>query len=1263
MATTTIGPGSKNRFLRTAILDNTTSWPRNLGGSSASNGTVTADNQVAGISTVPGTPAELVSKTATGIFTLTQTVPLAELSINTIYAASVYIRPNTSTTTTLILTSGTLSLTMNITWASGVPTFTTTPAGSPSYTNAYFVPADNSYYRFTLAMISSGTAGAITFAISAATGTATGSVWAWGAQFEEASYSTSYLEIGATDPLAANHKTIAAWIAATSSVTTGIEIGVLKNGTHRTTSAAITWTGLAGTVSATHYRHLQGESTYNPYTNTGPKLIIDWGSTANDKGIDLSENFARISGIGIFGSFHRRLSASTSDTIGNRLINVGACNNVKIYNCYLAQWHGGDVASETGTHPLDTWLTVSTTGATSAQNGRGDSQVRVACGAVVGTQTLAAGDWIRIPLNTGPIYQVQTTLTFASGQTKNVTIAPPLLQDVTNGQTVDPSKGQYTYTGIVFQGASAGSLSDNNWVYNTIIQGSGTAYGLSAGILWGSFSNGGGCYNCACYNIKALGGYGFYQPNTLTTNPIIVNCIAIDCKTGNFSGTFNATFKNNVTGSNTVAGTSYVAVNATAQGTWLESSSRDFRLRFGSPALETGSNESAQFLGSTGPGADSDFAGTDRPNVGAAGLWDVGPYQGASLAQNSTTTTTFTSTIGRFKQYESLSVWLADKVPASLYSANEIHIAEVYSDAEFDAGRTCYIDYFNHVTNSVHKIIIRAATDHRYSPYDARGVSFKYAGNYLGTAADRAVFWISCDWVRLEGFRLDQTATSAVGDRNPGGIELFANNCVLDSLFVRYAGTANRPIGACIEVAGNFNQLTNCIVKGPSSGNTGATRGIQITPGSQNTNILHCVIHSIRGNVGSAYGLQLQLSSYKSRVSGCVAIATTNGITGTDSDFFNASGESSDLLFDHCASGDTTAPGVGSLISQSVSTLFRDAANNDFRLLSTSPLTNAGSVGLSLFFSTDISGVRRYAPYDIGVYEGLFFVPLLVTPDPHEAARWATCWEIVRRDGVAYFFTDCSEPLVHAGQTYLSISGIQDAATRVEAGLKESNTEVSGAITSAYIQVNQLGGGYFRGARVRKFLLDWRFPWTQPYKEWQFTLGQVSFDTEKWSAELLGPASKLEQRVGEVVTVSCPYVLGDEDCTKDIRPLINYNISVTSVDSGTPRKKFFSSGLNPAIGANDYFGKGRVLWLTGNNAGLMGEVKFYTHDAGTPANRSIELAFAMPNAIVNGDTCIVEPGCRKRLKLDCRDKFNNAVNFGGRAFMPSTDKTLDTPTR
>jgi uncharacterized phage protein (TIGR02218 family) len=1214
-------------------------------------GSVTADNQVAGISTVPGTPAELVNKTG-ATFTLTQTVLAAELTINTIYAASIYIRPNSSTTTTLVLTSGTLSLTMNITWASGVPTFTTATGGSPSYTNAYFVPADNSYYRFTLAMISSGTAGAITFAISAATGAATGSVWAWGAQFEEGSYSTSYLSIGTSDPLAANHKTIASWLAATNSSTTGIEIGVLKNGTHRVNASTLTWSGLAGTVSATHYRHLQGESTYNPYTNSGPKLIVEWSNTANDKGFDINENFARISGIGIFGSFHKRFTAATTDTIGNRLINVRSCNNVKIYNCYLAAWHGGDVASTTGSHPLDGALSIESTGATSAQNGRGDSQVRLQS-SIAGTLTV--GDWITIT-NVGGIYQVQASVTFTANQIQNVSISPPLFADAADEDAVDPSKGQYTYTGIVFQGIS-GNISTNNWVYNTIIQGSGTAYGLSAGILWGDFGGGGGCYNCTLYNIKALGGYGFFRPYTAQTAPSLVNNIAIDCGS-NFSGVFDATFKNNVTGSNIVAGTNYVSVNATAQGTFLDHNSRDFRLRFGSPALETGSNESTQFLGSTGPGADSDFAGTDRPDTGAAGNWDVGAYQGATLPLNTSTTTTITSTIGRFKQYESLSVWLADKVPASLYSANEIHIAEVYSDAEFSAGKTCYIDYFNHVTNSVHNITIRAATDHRYTPFDGRGVSFKYAGNYLGATADRAVFWISCDWIRLEGFRIDQTATSAVTDRNPGGIELFANNCELDSLFVRYAGTAARPIGACIEVAGNFNQLTNCIAKGSSSGNTGATRGIQITPGCLNTNVLHCIIHSIRGNVASAYGLLLQLSSYKTRVSGCVSIATTNTVTGPDVDFQNNSGEADNLLFDHCASGDTSATGTGSLTSQSVSTLFRDAAADDFRLPSSSPLLNVGSLGLGTFFSTDITGNRRYAPYDIGVYEGLFYSPLLVTPKPQEAARWATCWEIVRRDGVAYFFTDCSEALVHAGQTYLPISGVQDTATRVEAGLKESNTEIAGAITSNYIQVNHLGGGYFRGARVRKFLLDWRFPWTVPYKEWQFTVGQITFDSEKWNAELLGPAAKLEQRVGEVITVSCPYVLGDEDCTKDIRPLTNYNIAVSTVDNGTPRKKFTATTLNPAIAADDYFGKGRVLWLTGSNAGLVGEVKFYTN-----STKTIELAFAMPNAIAVNDTFVITPGCRKRLKLDCRDKFNNAVNFGGRAFMPSTDKTLDTPTR
>ena len=74
-----------------------------------------------------------------------------------------------------------------------------------------------------------------------------------------------------------------------------------------------------------------------------------------------------------------------------------------------------------------------------------------------------------------------------------------------------------------------------------------------------------------------------------------------------------------------------------------------------------------------------------------------------------------------------------------------------------------------------------------------------------------------------------------------------------------------------------------------------------------------------------------------------------------------------------------------------------------------------------------------------------------------------------------------------------------------------------------------------------------------------------------------------------------------------------------------------------------------LTWLTGGNAGLQAKVKSHTV-AGV-----ITLMLPMPSDPVAGDTFDIIAGCRKRLHEDCRDKFDNVVNFQGEPHLPGVD--------
>jgi uncharacterized phage protein (TIGR02218 family) len=65
-----------------------------------------------------------------------------------------------------------------------------------------------------------------------------------------------------------------------------------------------------------------------------------------------------------------------------------------------------------------------------------------------------------------------------------------------------------------------------------------------------------------------------------------------------------------------------------------------------------------------------------------------------------------------------------------------------------------------------------------------------------------------------------------------------------------------------------------------------------------------------------------------------------------------------------------------------------------------------------------------------------------------------------------------------------------------------------------------------------------------------------------------------------------------------------------------------------------------LTFIDGLNAGLSMEVK-------QSASGVLTLHERMPFEIVAGDAYSVYAGCTKRAFEDCRDKFNNYVNFRG----------------
>jgi uncharacterized phage protein (TIGR02218 family) len=147
------------------------------------------------------------------------------------------------------------------------------------------------------------------------------------------------------------------------------------------------------------------------------------------------------------------------------------------------------------------------------------------------------------------------------------------------------------------------------------------------------------------------------------------------------------------------------------------------------------------------------------------------------------------------------------------------------------------------------------------------------------------------------------------------------------------------------------------------------------------------------------------------------------------------------------------------------------------------------------------------------------------------------------------------------------------------------------------------------------------------------TLGEVKGGRSKFTAELRGLMQAYSRRIIRLTTEDCTADLGDSRCKVDLS-LYSFSGHVGSV---TDNRVISDAARGEP---DDYFTGGKLLFLTGENAGLAMDVK-----KSTPG--LLELHERMPFEIAADDMYHVSAGCSKRAFEDCRDRFNNYVNFRG----------------
>ena len=255
-------------------------------------------------------------------------------------------------------------------------------------------------------------------------------------------------------------------------------------------------------------------------------------------------------------------------------------------------------------------------------------------------------------------------------------------------------------------------------------------------------------------------------------------------------------------------------------------------------------------------------------------------------------------------------------------------------------------------------------------------------------------------------------------------------------------------------------------------------------------------------------------------------------------------------------------------------------------------------------------------------------------------------WKVLRRDGVAYGFTDHDRDFTFDGVTFKASTGMSARVLQQTTGLSVDNSEAIGALSDAAIDEADLAAGRFDGAEVRSWLVNWADP-AQRIEQFRGNFGEITRSAGAFRAELRGLTDRLNQPQGRVFQRSCGAVLGDARCGFDLAtPGYRATGAIAGFD---PMGRMLFQGLGGF--ADRWFERGRLVVQTGAAAGLVGMIKSDRINGG---ERVVDLWHDLGATLIIGDAVQLEAGC-DRMAQTCRGKFGNFLNFQGFPHIPGED--------
>lgn len=163
-------------------------------------------------------------------------------------------------------------------------------------------------------------------------------------------------------------------------------------------------------------------------------------------------------------------------------------------------------------------------------------------------------------------------------------------------------------------------------------------------------------------------------------------------------------------------------------------------------------------------------------------------------------------------------------------------------------------------------------------------------------------------------------------------------------------------------------------------------------------------------------------------------------------------------------------------------------------------------------------------------------------------------------------------------------------------------------------------------------------------------LGEVKRGKTRFQTEVRGISSQLQQVKGRTYQYACDALLGDSRCGVSLAGTVYTGAGIVSSTNGY--SSLTATGLDSY--QSGWFSRGKITFTSGNNNGIVREVKAHFKSDGVV---SVSLWEPLPFELEASDTFSITAGCDKTFKT-CKAKFNNADNFRGFPHIPGSNTVI-----